>query len=416
MRHYKKSTGAVTAIAVAVIATTTVSAFCGPGGRWSPSKSILPARPTISLHQSEARTSSLPLFSSSSSSSSSASTTTTTAQPTLPETSPLPRHTFAGQVEHGMIEHFGADAVARVVQSWRFLERDYVHKAFIGPGVPENSNNHQLSHSYIPGLTVRPFWDPSEWSWCSRLQRQYPAILQEFQSVTSNREELQTKGNNIWAGALTEDASSYGVGWKTLVLMDRGIWDPVNVNLFPVTAQAVHDSGVPAVEVFFASMEPHSNIQLHSDFTNFVLTSHLPLIVPYSGSNQCRLSIGDETRQWLNGQVMIFDTSMMHDAVNQSDQTRYILMLRLWHPDLTPVERQALQFIYDALLLPELVSDDPFLRQQAERQVEEWHAFPLKSRPVAGFDTSSQTKNSKNKKNKKSASPRSGPAKGFGAE
>ena len=36
--------------------------------------------------------------------------------------------------------------------------------------------------------------------------------------------------------------------------MDRGVWDPVNVNLFPKAAKAIHDARVPATEVFFARL------------------------------------------------------------------------------------------------------------------------------------------------------------------
>ena len=116
-------------------------------------------------------------------------------------------------------------------------------------------------------MTARSWWNVEDFDWCQKLASKYGVIKEEFQRVTSNMEELQRQGNNIWAGALTEEASSYGVGWRTLVMMNRGTWDPINVNLFPKTAQAVRDSGVPAVEVFFASMQPGSNIDRHTDFT-----------------------------------------------------------------------------------------------------------------------------------------------------
>ena len=115
---------------------------------------------------------------------------------------------------------------------------------------------------------------------------------------------------------------------------------------------------------------------MHSDFTNFVLTSHLAIDIPESGKNKCRLSVGDDTRQWINGKVMLFDTSIMHDAINESDKTRYILMMRVWHPDLTQVEREAIQFVYDCLEFPELVSDEAEARAAAERQVKAMRAFP----------------------------------------
>ena len=44
------------------------------------------------------------------------------------------------------------------------------------------------------------------------------------------------------------------------------------------------------------------------------MTSHLAVEIPESGNNKCRLSIGDETREWINGEIMLFDTSIMHDG------------------------------------------------------------------------------------------------------
>jgi hypothetical protein len=156
---------------------------------------------------------------------------------TLPDTSdPLPPHTFAGMVEHGLLQKFGgAKDIQRILTSWRLLEKDYEHKEYAGPPhlSPDDSNCHQHCHSYVPGLTIRPFWDcqkePSLAPWTKALQKRYKEIRTEFQRVAiADPEGLQQKGNNIWAGALTKDASSYGLDWKTLVLCDRGVWDPVS--------------------------------------------------------------------------------------------------------------------------------------------------------------------------------------------
>lgn len=330
----------------------------------------------------------------------------------LPETPPLSPNTFAGMVEQGLLNKFGGpDDIERILTSWRLLEKDYVHDEYAGPDdiSPEESQCHQHCHSYVPGLSIQEYWDVNsdELSpWTKKLQKKFKEIRNELKQVAlRDPDKLEQKGNNIWAGALTEDASSYGTDWKTLVLCDRGIWDPVNVNLFPKTAKAVYDSGVPATEVFFASMKPNSIIKPHTDFTNFVLTCHLPLVIPESGNNKCRLRIGDETRQWIDGEVMVFDTSLMHDAVNESDKMRYILMMRVWHPDLTPKEREALQFTYDALAVPALVSTDPAERAMAEQQVEAMHAFPQIQRAatsVQGFGGGGGSGAKKGKKGKKS--------------
>ena len=150
-------------------------------------------------------------------------------------------------------------------------------------------------------------------------------------------------------------------------------------------------------------MKPRTSIKPHSAFTNFVLTSHLPLVIPENGKNKCRLSVGDETRQWLEGKISLFDTSIYHDAINDSDEMRYILMLRIWHPDLTREERGALQFIYDCLEIPELLSSDPRMVMLAEQRANSLREFPLgesssSSTTVGGGFGSKQRSNRRSKK------------------
>jgi len=282
---------------------------------------------------------------------------------------------------------------------------------------PESSKCHQLAPSYVPGLRAKTFWDIDDIDWSAKLRDSYDVIKEEFLRVTADADKLAREGNNVWSGALTEEASGYGEGWRTLVLLDKGSWDKENVNLFPKTAKAVHDSGIPATEVFFASMKPNTDIKPHSDFTNFVLTSHLALDIPCNGQNKCRLSVGDDTRQWMNGEVMLFDTSIMHDAINESDEMRYILMLRLWHPDLTDVEKKALQFLYDAIQVPGLVSQDPGERFMAEQMVNMMHTFPnpklLEETEPSGFAIDAE-KGLGSRKGKKKNSKRKGKGAGGG--
>ncbi|KAL7468868.1 hypothetical protein ACHAXS_012886 [Conticribra weissflogii] len=344
---------------------------------------------------------------------------------TIPDTStPLSSRTFAGQIEQALLRRFEPSSISRILQSWRLLDKDYEHREFVGnqqsPPATDASTSRCYQHapSFVPGLKAVAWWDNvDEFPWAASLSNSYKAIREEFLSVVSNPEKLQ-EGNNIWAGALTTDAASYGEGWKTLVLLNRGQWDEANANLFPVTSRAIHESGVPAAEAFFASMKPHTSIKPHSDFTNFVLTSHLPLVIPENGNNKCRLSVGDETRQWLEGNVMMFDTSIYHDAINDSDEMRYILMFRVWHPDLTKEEKEALQFIYDCLEIPELLSDDPgtvFVAEQRARIAKE---FPLNENVNGsggggggGFGLAS----GKGKKGKGRGKGKKGGGKGFGS-
>jgi hypothetical protein len=116
---------------------------------------------------------------------------------------------------------------------------------------------------------------------------------------------------------------------------------------------------------------------------------------------------------------MVFDTSLQHDAINESDKTRYILMMRLWHPDLTEAERQALQFTFDALEIDGLVGPDENQRYNAEQTAEILRKFPLlddESNKKGGFGMTSNNGSRKgggsSKKNKMNKNIKT--SKGFG--
>jgi len=64
---------------------------------------------------------------------------------------------------------------------------------------------------------------------------------------------------------------------------------------------------------------------------------HLPLIVPEG----CWFRVGAETREWKRGQAFVFDDTVEHEAMNPTDELRIILIFDVWHPQLSPLEREA---------------------------------------------------------------------------
>jgi aspartyl/asparaginyl beta-hydroxylase (cupin superfamily) len=49
--------------------------------------------------------------------------------------------------------------------------------------------------------------------------------------------------------------------------------------------------------------------------------------------------VGNETRPWREGEVVIFDDSIEHEAWNRSQQLRVVLLFDIWRPELTDKER-----------------------------------------------------------------------------
>jgi aspartate beta-hydroxylase len=90
-----------------------------------------------------------------------------------------------------------------------------------------------------------------------------------------------------------------------------------------------------APAAFFSNLEPKTRIPPHSGVTNARLIVHLPLIVPPG----CWFRVGNETREWVPGQALIFDDTIEHEAWNGSDQPRIILIFDIWNPLLSPAEQ-----------------------------------------------------------------------------
>jgi aspartate beta-hydroxylase len=86
---------------------------------------------------------------------------------------------------------------------------------------------------------------------------------------------------------------------------------------------------------FFSILDAHTKIPPHTGVTNTRLTVHLPLIVPPG----CRFRVGGETREVRAGNAWVFDDTIEHEAWNDSDASRAILIFDVWNPELTALER-----------------------------------------------------------------------------
>ena len=66
---------------------------------------------------------------------------------------------------------------------------------------------------------------------------------------------------------------------------------------------------------------------------------HLPLVVPPN----CRFRVGHDRREWVEGTAWAFDDTIEHEAWNESDQARAILIVDAWNPYLTADECELLR-------------------------------------------------------------------------
>ena len=86
---------------------------------------------------------------------------------------------------------------------------------------------------------------------------------------------------------------------------------------------------------FFSVLQPRTHLPPHTGTTNTRAIVHLPLLVP----ENCRFRVGADTRPWRKGEAWVFDDTIEHEAWNDSDEVRIILIFDIWNPLLSVAER-----------------------------------------------------------------------------
>jgi aspartyl/asparaginyl beta-hydroxylase (cupin superfamily) len=86
----------------------------------------------------------------------------------------------------------------------------------------------------------------------------------------------------------------------------------------------------------FSILDARTRIPPHTGVTNTRLIVHLPLIVPPG----CGFRVGGETREWQPGKAWVFDDTIEHEAWNDSDLPRAVLIFDVWSPFLGEAERE----------------------------------------------------------------------------
>ena len=124
------------------------------------------------------------------------------------------------------------------------------------------------------------------------------------------------------------------------------LWEYGNPNIpvlerCPKTAAAL--AALPSAHIpgqspsaFFSLLKPRTKIPPHTGVTNTRAIVHLPLIVP----DGCGFRVGGETRAWREGEAFAFDDTIEHEAWNDSDALRAVLIFDVWNPHLTLAEQE----------------------------------------------------------------------------
>ena len=187
------------------------------------------------------------------------------------------------------------------------------------------SNHKSPRMRKYPGLPRKPWHDPQQFPIVRDLEAMSDVIAAEVRSL--DRVRFQDEAEDI-------DRSGR---WSVFFLYRRGRKNEDNCQLCPQTA-AIFEAHRATLSlgglVYFSVLDPFTHVAPHTGPTNMRLRCHLGIDVPTG----CTLTVDGDTRGWEAGRCIVFDDSLMHEVWNPSPERRIVLIVDLWHPDLSDVE------------------------------------------------------------------------------
>ncbi|XP_014256088.1 aspartyl/asparaginyl beta-hydroxylase isoform X5 [Cimex lectularius] len=225
--------------------------------------------------------------------------------------------------------HLG-DALARTGQSSEAME---VYSRGVEKGMFRSK--YQRSLYNIDNLTARPWWTHEQTTYQNffkKLESNWKIILNEGLAALKSRGAFKNEAENL------KDAGD----WKQFELFARGVKYKENCLKTPKTCSIIEEfepaRSCKRGQSKFSVMEAGTHVWAHCGPTNCRLRAHLGLIVP----KNTFIRVADEIKSWEEGKVFIFDDSFEHEVWHNGTSHRLVLIVDVWHPELTRQQRLTL--------------------------------------------------------------------------
>jgi aspartate beta-hydroxylase len=134
--------------------------------------------------------------------------------------------------------------------------------------------------------------------------------------------------------------------WDVAFFYERGRRRDEICDQCPITTRGIEaHSAVRTLAglIYVSRMRGGTHVQPHRGPTNLRVRCHLGIKVP---DGDCAIRVGDETRRWEEGRCLVFDDYFEHEAWNHTDEDRIVLIVDLWHPDLSETEIRLLEGLH----------------------------------------------------------------------
>jgi aspartyl/asparaginyl beta-hydroxylase (cupin superfamily) len=216
------------------------------------------------------------------------------------------------------------------------------------------------SFLYFPNIPSIEFFERDDFPWLAEIEagtddiraelvdvlRDAPGSLEPY--ITTKQTPGVTPQKDAGGGIWRELNDS--PRWSSYFFWQEGRPYPENIARCPKTVAALNawprcDLPRTGPTAMFSLLAPKTRIPPHTGVTNARIVVHIPLIVP----PDCGFRVGAETREWELGKALVFDDTIEHEAWNNSDRLRAVLIIDIWNPFLTLAEREMVRSLTDGV-------------------------------------------------------------------
>jgi aspartyl/asparaginyl beta-hydroxylase (cupin superfamily) len=201
----------------------------------------------------------------------------------------------------------------------------------------------KLSFQALPAVQ---FFDRAHFPWLASIEAATDSIRAELAAaLQADRQDFRAYIDLPAGMPVDQWAELDGSDrWSSYFLWRDGAPVDAHHARCPGTIAALNE--VPLFDVpglgpgaMFSALAPKTRIPPHVGDANVRAVTHLALVIP----GGCGFRVGNDMRQWQAGRAWVFDDTFEHEAWNDSDQLRVILIFDVWNPFLSAAEKDAVR-------------------------------------------------------------------------
>jgi aspartate beta-hydroxylase len=208
------------------------------------------------------------------------------------------------------------------------------------------------SFMHFPGLPAIEFYERADFPWLDSIEAATADIRAELIDVLADGNSILQPYVEMSEGAAASlwRELNHSRRWGVYYLWREGVAIREHLARCPRTVAALQawpGCDIPGCgpTALFSILEAGTRIPPHTGVNNTRLVVHLPLIIPPG----CSFRVGGERREWQPGKAFVFDDTMEHEALNDSDTPRAVLILDIWSPFLSVAERDLVRSLTEGV-------------------------------------------------------------------